>query len=53
MVKKYRCDNCDYTFETLKENMPKALTTVKSSLGTSDDPVDGCLQRCENAKNED
>lgn len=28
-VKKYLCDNCDYTFDTLKENMPKALTSVK------------------------
>ncbi|KAF9489276.1 hypothetical protein BDN71DRAFT_1530069, partial [Pleurotus eryngii] len=25
MVKKYLCDNCDYTFKTLKENMPKAM----------------------------
>jgi hypothetical protein len=23
------CDNCDYTFDTLKENMPKALALVK------------------------
>ncbi|KAG1785571.1 uncharacterized protein HD556DRAFT_1249608, partial [Suillus plorans] len=28
MVKKYLCDNCDYTFDTLKENMPKALASV-------------------------
>ena len=27
-VKKYLCDNCDYTFDTLKENMPKALESV-------------------------
>jgi transposase-like protein len=30
-VKKYLCDNCDYTFETLKENMPKALASAKLS----------------------
>jgi hypothetical protein len=29
LVKKYLCDNCDYTFDTLKENMPKALALVK------------------------
>ena len=28
-VKKYLCDNCDYTFDTLKENMPKALKSVR------------------------
>jgi len=28
MVKKYLRDNCDYTFNTLKENMPKALALV-------------------------
>ncbi|KAK0193267.1 hypothetical protein F5146DRAFT_1101394 [Armillaria mellea] len=27
-VKKYLQDNCDYTFDTLKENMPKALAPV-------------------------
>ena len=27
-VKKYLRDNCDYTFDTLKENMPKALASV-------------------------
>jgi hypothetical protein len=27
-VKKYLHDNCDYTFNTLKENMPKALKSV-------------------------
>lgn len=27
-VKKYLCDNCDYTFDTLKENMPKASESV-------------------------
>ncbi|KAJ3747056.1 hypothetical protein DFH05DRAFT_1377744, partial [Lentinula detonsa] len=27
-VKKYLRDNCDYTFETLKMNMPKALASV-------------------------
>ena len=31
-VKKYLRDNCNYTFETLKENMPKALASV--SLAT-------------------
>lgn len=28
-VKKYLRDNCDYTFDTLKENMPKALASVQ------------------------
>ncbi|KZT08516.1 uncharacterized protein LAESUDRAFT_736015 [Laetiporus sulphureus 93-53] len=27
-VKKYLCDNCDYTFKTLQENLPNALTSV-------------------------
>ena len=27
-VKKFLCDNCDYTFDTLKDNMPKALESV-------------------------
>jgi hypothetical protein len=31
LVKKYLCDNCDYTFDTLKENMPKALASAKLS----------------------
>jgi hypothetical protein len=30
-VKKYLCDNCDYTFKTLKENVPKALASVRLS----------------------
>ncbi len=29
LVKKYLQDNCDYMFDTLKENMPKALASVK------------------------
>ena len=28
-VKKYLCDNCDYTFDTLKENMPKVLASIQ------------------------
>ncbi|KAH7919570.1 hypothetical protein BV22DRAFT_1108019 [Leucogyrophana mollusca] len=28
-VKKYLCDNCDCTFETLKKNLPKALESVQ------------------------
>ena len=28
VVKKYLRDNCDYTFDTLKENLPKALRSV-------------------------
>ena len=28
-IKKYLQDNCDYTFDTLKENMPKALASVE------------------------
>ena len=31
-VKKYLHDHCDYTFETLKENMPKALASVDVSI---------------------
>jgi hypothetical protein len=31
VVKKYLRDNCDYTFATLKENMPKALESVRLS----------------------
>ncbi|KAG1718853.1 hypothetical protein EDB19DRAFT_1579511, partial [Suillus lakei] len=27
-VKKYLRDNCDYTFDTLKKNMPLALASV-------------------------
>jgi hypothetical protein len=30
-VKRYLWDNCDYTFETLKENMPKAMS-VRGTL---------------------
>jgi hypothetical protein len=30
-VKKYLRDNCDYTFETLKANMPLAMDSVKLS----------------------
>ena len=30
-VKKFLRDNCDYTFATLKENMPKALASVQRS----------------------
>ncbi|KAJ7920002.1 hypothetical protein B0H13DRAFT_1605742 [Mycena leptocephala] len=29
MRKKYLHDNCDYTFDTLTENMPKSLVSVK------------------------
>jgi transposase len=31
VVKKYLRDNCDYTFATLKENMPKAQESVRLS----------------------
>ncbi|KAF8519328.1 hypothetical protein BU17DRAFT_47719, partial [Hysterangium stoloniferum] len=31
-AKKYLWDNCNYTFETLKDNMPKALASIK--IGT-------------------
>ena len=27
-IKKYLCENCDYTFDTLKEKMPKALKSM-------------------------
>ena len=27
-VKKYLCDNCNYTFDTLKENLLKVLASV-------------------------
>ncbi|KAJ7330494.1 hypothetical protein DFH08DRAFT_623539, partial [Mycena albidolilacea] len=30
-VKKYLHDNCDYTFTTPKENLPKALASVQLS----------------------
>jgi hypothetical protein len=30
-MKRYLRDNCDYTFKTLQENMPKALAAVKLS----------------------
>jgi hypothetical protein len=30
-VKKYLRDNCDYTFATLKENLPKAMASVQLS----------------------
>ena len=47
-VKKYLCDNCDYTFDTLKENMPKAMASVSlstkySAVGTSNASLDGSL----------
>jgi hypothetical protein len=29
LVKKYLRNNCDYTFNTLKENKPKALASIK------------------------
>jgi hypothetical protein len=28
-VKRYLCNHCDYTFNTLKENLPKALALVE------------------------
>jgi hypothetical protein len=28
VVKKYLCEHCDYTFETLKKNMPEALDSI-------------------------
>jgi hypothetical protein len=28
-VKRYLWENCDYTFDTLRENMPKAMESVK------------------------
>ena len=31
LVKEYLQDNCDYTFDTLKENLPKALESVPLS----------------------
>jgi transposase-like protein len=31
LVKKYLCNNCNYTFDTLKENMSKALVLAKLS----------------------
>lgn len=32
MVKKYLCKNSDYTFETLKTNMPLALASVQVAM---------------------
>jgi hypothetical protein len=44
-VKKYLCENCDYTFDTLKENFPKALESVGyPPLGAPYVQVDGHLQ---------
>ncbi|KIK79804.1 hypothetical protein PAXRUDRAFT_160287, partial [Paxillus rubicundulus Ve08.2h10] len=31
-VKKYLCDNCNYTFDTLKTNMPIALNSVPVNI---------------------
>src|ERR1700720_3006644 len=28
-VKKYLCDNCDFNFDTLKDNMPKVLASIQ------------------------
>jgi hypothetical protein len=47
VVKKYLGDNCNYTFATLKENMPKALESVCLSTIRLWEPnvhVDGSLQ---------
>jgi len=30
-IKKYLHDNCDYTFTTLKENLPKAMASIQLS----------------------
>jgi hypothetical protein len=32
-MKRYLCGNCDYTFATLQENLPKALTLVDLKFG--------------------
>ena len=47
VVKKCLRDNCDYIFDTLKENMPKALASVNlATLRRWEHrmAVDGCLQ---------
>jgi hypothetical protein len=49
VVKRYLHENCDYTYDTLKENhdMPKAMESVKLEviLGTPHVlPVDACIQ---------
>jgi hypothetical protein len=38
MMKKYLCDHCDYSFDGLKENLPKALNSVTSVISLS-----GCI----------
>ena len=45
MVKKYLRGYCDYTFDALKENMPKACSSANhSQAGALDVPLDGGLQ---------
>ena len=48
MVKKYLCDNCDYTFDTLKENLLKALPlhahSYNTKMGAPNVSVDQSLQ---------
>jgi hypothetical protein len=41
MVKKYLRENCDYTFDTLKENLPKGPRSGDSTLGAPHAQVDG------------
>jgi hypothetical protein len=43
MVKKYLRENCDYTFDTLKENLPQGPHSDDSTLGAPYAQVDGCI----------
>ena len=47
-VKKYLWEHCDYTFDMLKANVPKALESVQNQdymeMGALDDLLDGSLQ---------
>ncbi|OAX35610.1 hypothetical protein K503DRAFT_828537 [Rhizopogon vinicolor AM-OR11-026] len=46
VVKKYLRDICDYTFATLKENMPKALAPIQRSTGYHDVVIGTLQKRC-------
>ena len=47
-VKKYLCDNSNYTFGTLKEELLKALASVNvktiRKIGASHNVMAGCIQ---------
>jgi hypothetical protein len=45
MVKKCLRENCDYNFDTLKENLPKGPRSDDSTLGALHAQVDGHIPR--------